>query len=154
MPGPAPTPLKVLKARGSWRGKANKAEPQPEPGMPTCPNWLDAEGRRCWKWAVRQLRLMGLLTKADRAALASLCQQWSVFVRASRLFNETPDNVDAAEMMELRRLASIANDANAAFLKCCQQFGLTPSARARLQTPAKESPAKDGKARFFASEEE
>jgi hypothetical protein len=38
--GPPPTPTPILQLRGSWRGKLNRDEPQPEPVAPEKPSWL------------------------------------------------------------------------------------------------------------------
>ena len=39
--GPPPTPTPILKLSGSWRVNQRHNEPQPEPGPPDKPDWLD-----------------------------------------------------------------------------------------------------------------
>ncbi|HJZ53977.1 MAG TPA: P27 family phage terminase small subunit, partial [Gemmataceae bacterium] len=72
--GPAPTPTKILKARGSWRGELNPREPRPEPGAPLCPKGFGKAEREVWRRVCRTLADMGLLTKADWAQLERYCR--------------------------------------------------------------------------------
>lgn len=72
--GPAPTPTKVLEARGSWRAKLNSKEPRPEPGSPTCPKELGDAEKKVWKALCRILADMGLASKADGAMIERYCR--------------------------------------------------------------------------------
>src|SRR4051812_36960048 len=81
--GPMPTPTATLKNRGSWRAKQRAGEPQFERGLPSCPTWLAAEGKAEWRRIAAQLDGAGLLTTADRAALAALCDAWADYVLAA-----------------------------------------------------------------------
>ena len=62
--GPKPTPTRILKLKGSWRANLNRDEPEAPDGCPSCPTWLDAEGKRCWAQETRSLKAMGLLKKS------------------------------------------------------------------------------------------
>jgi phage terminase small subunit len=52
--------------------------------VPECPDFLDAEDRAEWFRMAKVLQDMGLLTRADRAALAAYCVVYSRWVTAER----------------------------------------------------------------------
>lgn len=85
--GPPATPLRILKGRGSRRGKAKDgktAESRPPPRPPAPPRWLRADGKRAWRWLVGELVTMGLYGTADRRALERYCvlyQRWRATLR-------------------------------------------------------------------------
>src|SRR6187455_1290776 len=58
-----PTTLKMVK--GTRTGRVNHDEPQPEPGVPTCPT-DDPEVREIWDYTMKQLLTMRTITMADR----------------------------------------------------------------------------------------
>lgn len=124
-----PTPSAILKMRGSRRADQGGAEPALPVRMPDCPHWLSADARLEWERLSPLLLEMGIISEADRAALAMCCQAWSDFVKASK---EMERDGRTPEMRGHAR-----RDLNAAverFLKLAGQFGLTPSARARINT--------------------
>lgn len=138
-PPPTPTALKVIRGNPGRR-PLNNREPQPARQRPTCPEWLDKEARAEWKRVVPLLDKIGLLTKVDRAALAIYCDQWSIYVSAranvekyGQVFVERGEDggVDAKESPYLK----IADRAAQRIRTYCQEFGLTPSARGRMQVP-------------------
>ncbi len=71
--GPAPTPSKILEARGSWRAGVNPREPRPERGAPVCPNHLGKEAKEVWRKIVKMLDTMGVLTKVDGGQIERYC---------------------------------------------------------------------------------
>ena len=69
--GPRPTPTAVLRARGSRRADRNpdRLEPEPPPGPPECPAWLNADAKVVWDQMVallsEQIEVMGDLVKKE-----------------------------------------------------------------------------------------
>ncbi|MFO7856529.1 MAG: P27 family phage terminase small subunit, partial [Paracoccaceae bacterium] len=63
---PKPTALAVLEGPGR--------RPRRSPPPPTCPAHLSPAAREGWKRLVEVLDEMGVLTRADRGALAAYCQ--------------------------------------------------------------------------------
>jgi P27 family predicted phage terminase small subunit len=127
--------------RGSWRGNRNPREPTPPPGRPRCPRWLAPEAKRAWKRLVPQLDAMGVLTRLDANALARYCQLWARW-RTADEFVQTQGEVyldkdDAGRVKGVRSYpqARIATQLAEQLLRIEQQFGMTPSARARLAAP-------------------
>ena len=117
----------------------------PGAGAPSCPAFLDAEGKRQWGRLCTSLRGMGMLTKADREMMAGLCQNWSIFVKCSTLQGKL---VTGCDWIEARKLSTTASDAYRNYAKACVEFGLSPAARARVRVPEKKETSK-GKRRFF-----
>jgi P27 family predicted phage terminase small subunit len=72
---------------------------------------------------------MGILKTPDRAVLAGLCQNWAVFVKTSKQINKC-----GAIDKDTRPIATTNSDAYKNYLRACEQFGLTPSARTRIDT--------------------
>lgn len=74
MSGPPrkPTRLRILEGNPSKRPLPNN-EPQPDPTMPECPDWLMADAKEEWHRVAPELHRIGLLTIVDQTALAGYC---------------------------------------------------------------------------------
>lgn len=144
-PGRKPTPTAVLEKRGSWRAKKRLSEPEATPGEPSMPTFLDAEAKRCWKRLAKSLGGMRVLCKDDREALAGLCQQWSLFVKTSKMLNAI---TNATELLSYKGLASTNSTAFQNYTRMCESFGLTPSSRSRVNVPKADGSKTEGKNRF------
>jgi P27 family predicted phage terminase small subunit len=145
---PTPTALKVLRGNPGKR-PLNKREPKPQAGDPHMPDHLDEAARAEWKRLVPMLREMRVLTEADYLALANLCVQYSTLVSAQKQLNKsglllkTPNNfvVTSPLIGIVARATKVVND-------LCREFGLTPSARSRVQTSDTGTKAEDPWERF------
>lgn len=153
--GPAATPTKILKLRGSWRAKDRKNEPQPKAGHPRCPAWLKPEAKAAWKELVEVLDHMQILTLADRGALTRYCVAWRRWRAAEQVIaddGETyTDEVGRYKGQKVRPEVAIAKAQGEILHKLEQQFGLTPAARPRLEATSKPEQPASGKGRFFGS---
>jgi P27 family predicted phage terminase small subunit len=122
-------------------GKRPLPRAQPRAETPRCPTSLSAAAKRVWKRLVPELDVLGLLTRVDRDALVAYCR---TFAR----WQATEDFLDAhGEVYPIRddqgRIKCMAQFPQVAIarnlllvLKAYQQeFGLTPSARSRLDFP-------------------
>ena len=81
---------------------------------------------------------MGLLSKADRPALAAYCTAWSRWVDAEaqvKKFGAVVKSPDKGFPMKSPYL-SIADQALELMRKLMVEFGLTPSSRSRIHVPA------------------
>ena len=118
----------------------------PTPGEPKCPPWLDAEGRKCWREIVRQLGKLGVLTHADRQALAVYCDTWSRWREASDFVRKhvafLPVKDDSGKLKYLHQFpqVSIAQKLLTNLLRYQQEFGLTPSSRSGIETTGPREP--------------
>lgn len=137
-PPPKPTKIKALEGNPGKR-PLNENEPQCfEPAPKTPPKWLDEIAKREYKRARTLLDSMGLLTACDKAALEAYCDAYSTMVRAAEVVNQKgfvysmKTNNGQTYLQQLPHV-SIKNQAMELVKKFCQEFGMTPSSRSRLQ---------------------
>jgi P27 family predicted phage terminase small subunit len=133
---PKPTLLKVLDGNPGKR-PLNEREPSAPPGIPECPAWLDEEAKAEWERVIPELQEMGLLSSADRAALAAYCTAWSRWVEAEaqvKKFGTVVKSPEKGFPMKSPYL-SIADQALETMRKLMVEFGLTPSSRSRIKVP-------------------
>ena len=69
---PKPTALKLIEGNPGKR-PINGHEPKPPASKPTCPSHLSPTAKAEWKRLAEALHRIGLLTQADRTALAAYC---------------------------------------------------------------------------------
>jgi len=151
--GPRPTPTAILQARGSWRGELNKEEPVPLPGIPICPAWLNADAKQAWDVLIPQLTSMRILSLIDTNALARYCQLWSRWIKAEQFLQKYGDTYPLKGedgtvkcIMPFPQVA-IAQKLSLALTKLEQEFGMTPSARSRIQVQGRVIPVNEEQAR-------
>lgn len=145
-PPPQPTVLKVLRGNPGKRPLPEN-EPKPRPIAPKPPAWLDPEARKEWKRVAPELERLGLLTCVDGAALETYCQHYAIMVRALKELKQhvkehgtimvTYTNKAGAENVVPHPAIKVANEAAKVMRAFALEFGLTPSARARMALPGK-----------------
>ena len=138
MPGPAPTPTKLLAARGSWRAATRLNEPQTAPVTDLVPPVeLEGRAREVWDQTAPRLAASGVLTSVDTFALVRYCHVAALWVAAVEGAGTTPKRESILALAKLSEMLS----------KLEAGFGLTPSDRTRISVP--EAPSTDPKERFF-----
>jgi P27 family predicted phage terminase small subunit len=148
MRGRKPKPT-ILKALAGNPGKRKLNEPIAA-GIPDCPEFLDAVAKEEWRRCVKVLAEMGVLTKADRSALAAYCVAYSRWVEAEGLVKKFGTIVKSPEKgfpMKSPYL-TVADQAMENMRRLMVEFGMTPSARSRLRL-ADMCPAGDEFDRFM-----
>ncbi len=122
---PTPTALFVLRGKPSHGRKLNKAEPiPPAVDQATPPRWLGEEGKKVWAGLISVVASMKVLTRADLDALAALCSCYEEFLSAKQARRGTKGREVSMDRWQRQlRLWMV-------------EFGLTPSARSRLQVVA------------------
>jgi P27 family predicted phage terminase small subunit len=132
---PKPTALKVIEGnRGHRPLPAN--EPKPLEGIPSCPRHLSLAAKGEWRRISRELKHMGLLTRVDRAALACYCMAWARWVEAEgHLATEGAVQEGRQKGLVKSPWVRIAEQAMEKILRFSAEFGLTPSARCRIDLP-------------------
>lgn len=142
MRGRKPKPTKIKKLEGNrGKRKLNEKEPMPEIAIPDCPPHLEGEAKAEWNRITNELHIMGLLARADRAALVSYCVAWADFVKAMHHIEEDGEVIQSSKGGYYQNpWVSIKNSAMDRMLKISAEFGMTPSSRTRLQvdTPTEE----------------
>src|SRR5436190_8755005 len=133
---PKPTSIRMLEGNPGKRA-LNDREPTPPQGVPDCPNYLDDEAKAEWFRTAKVLKDMGLLSLADRAALAAYCTCYSRWLHAEEQVKKFGAIVKSPEKgfpMKSPYLV-IADQAMEAMRKFMVEFGLTPSSRSRIRVP-------------------
>jgi P27 family predicted phage terminase small subunit len=133
---PKPTVLKILEGNPG-RHPLNKREPHAPAEVPKCPDFLDDEARAEWFRMAPVLQKMGVLTPADRAALAAYCVAYSRWVTAEgqvkRLGTIVKSPLKNFPMKS--PYLTVADQALETMRKFMVEFGLTPSSRGRIRLP-------------------
>lgn len=128
---PKPIELKILEGNPGKRKLPNLV-PIPSSDI-TCPTFLSYSARREWKRIIPLLKVLGLLTGLDRAALALYCQWYGRWVDAEKTLKEKGPLYKTSDGKIIQSpMLVIARHASEITKSCLGEFGLTPSARARM----------------------
>jgi len=121
MPGPPAQPTKLRVMRGNpGRRPLNDREPEPAASDQQPPSWLSEQARPFWEEFAPVVADMSVLTKADEAALALLCEAMADYLAAR----------DSG-------VNSKINDAFSRALRLMDRFGLNPAYRSKLKADPK-----------------
>jgi P27 family predicted phage terminase small subunit len=138
--GRKPLPTKILKLRGSWRANGRDHEPDPEQGIPDCPDDLTDNGQAMWFTLTKMLNDCGVITKVDGNALGRYCHLWSRWRKLEQFIAENgvayprKDKEGHTTGLEQFPQVNMAGKIADQLLRLEHEFGLTPSARARIVT--------------------
>lgn len=158
--GPKPTPIKILKTRGSKRAQKRDPGPAATEGRPEPPIYLRPAARQEWENVADQLERMGILGECDGNALARYCQAvtkyWEVekFLAENGLTYELT-NRDGEKIRKEYPEQKLSTRLSEECRKLENLFGLNPSARTDMGQKRVTSPSenrgrkKNPKSRFF-----
>lgn len=133
--GPAKRPAKLRLIDGARPSEVNQREPIPMQRLPEPPDDLAPEVREVWDRLVVELDAMGIASSADRDSLVCLCEAVIVHRRASELLAGTDVLMTGVMGTRVRNPAlQIQRDAAATIRAFSRDFGLSPSARAGIET--------------------
>lgn len=138
--GPAPKPTALKKAAGNpGKRQLNDGEPVPPAGLIEPPDWLGESGRAIWDQLAPTMVVMQTLTTADVLPFARYCELFARWLELRELMWKNKSVYPVKDQkgqvryvaehpwsVELRRLT-------AQLLQLEREFGLTPSARSRIQ---------------------
>ena len=136
--GPRPMPTKQLELRGSPRAKRRKNEPKPCGNLPDAPKWLDDEAKEVYRQIVKDLGTMGVGKRPDHRPLLRYSRLWVRWKRADLHLQKYGEsypikNADGSVKCFVQfPEVSIVAKLSVLLLRIEQEFGLTPSARARI----------------------
>lgn len=131
MMGRPPIPSHLKRLRGNpGKRPISALEPKPEAGIPDCPAWLEGEALAEWKIITAQLEKMGLLFKVDKALLVAYCEAWAEFVEAVAEIKKSGRVVNNCFQSPW---VGVKNKAVERMNRIAGQFGLSPSARTRIE---------------------
>lgn len=134
--GPAPRPTVLTKMLGNPGHQTfNKNEPRPVKVKPTPPDWLSGEALAEWDRISDDLYDIGLLTRVDRTSLTAYCQAYARWVECEQAINEHGVTFIGRLGIQIRPEATMAAKLYGIIKTFCHEFGLSPSARARMVLP-------------------
>jgi P27 family predicted phage terminase small subunit len=136
---PKPTKLKILEGNPG-KQRLPKGEPMPDTEMPEAPEHLDKYAREEWDRLAPGLHALGILYEVDRGPFAAYCKAYSLWRRAEESLAKKSESNPDLGMVQVTKsgniiqhtLLGVANKAAADMVRYAAEFGLTPSARARL----------------------
>lgn len=132
-----PTNLKVIE--GNPGKRKIKQEPDFQSDMPSPPSHLDDYAVEEWGRLAPGLHALGILYATDRSVFAAYCQAYSrwrtaeeLIQRAAKAGGDGLSSMTTKKTLMKHPLVGISEKAAAAMMKYALEFGLSPSARARL----------------------
>jgi P27 family predicted phage terminase small subunit len=144
-PKPRPPSLKLINGRGE--GKDSGGRPvKPAPGFvrlpPEPPEWLPVEAAAEWRRVVPEMQRLQLLKPVDRAALTAYVLAWDRLVTAQRELSRNLDDRGRVSVLGVNSqgvcrhpAVAVVEAASKDLRAWCGEFGFTPSAEGRLNTP-------------------
>lgn len=146
-----PTRLKLLEGNPGKR-KLPINEPISPPELPSPPAHLDIYALEEWKRVADGLNAMGILSTIDQAALAAYCGAYSRWRKAEEELAKLEEKGGQIAGMVLKTISGnwiqqpligISNTAARDMVRYACEFGMSPSARARLAIdPGRGKPSK------------
>jgi P27 family predicted phage terminase small subunit len=147
MPGPPPTPTRLKLIRGNpGKRPISRREPRPATGKPLCPEWLCDEAHAEWQRITDNLEPMGMLHKVDHGLIVAWAVAWAQLRQATEDIAESGYTIiNSHDNLVAHPAVAIRTKAIDQMIKLAGQFGLSPAARTRLETPEVEEfdPLKD-----------
>ncbi|MBN8994359.1 MAG: phage terminase small subunit P27 family [Rhizobiales bacterium] len=150
---PKPTRIKEIEGNAGKR-PLREREPKPRELTAAAPKHLRPAARQAWKVWATQLQRAGVVTEIDAAALEVLCEAYAD-LREARAelkrfgadYYETT-NQHGSTMYRAHPALAAVRDADRRIRAWLSEFGMTPSARSRVDTAGdgEEDPA----AEFFS----
>lgn len=150
---PTPTALKVLNGAATKHPeRLNKREPKPALGAKP-PVWMDTRARQHWRRIAPMLERIKVLTEADDAKLALLCDALVDYLEARDevakrgLVLDVPvtnkDGNIIGHRVTPNPAVSARNETRHFLRLLLSDFGMDPTARARVHAIADEPASKD-----------
>src|SRR6266576_2685661 len=137
---PKPTRMKVLTGNPGKR-PLNEHEPRPIPVVPDCPPELGLAAQREWARLVGELSSLNMITKLDRAALATYCGAYALWAEATEAIQKFGAMVKSPTGYPMQSpYISIANRQAEIMMRIASEFGFTPASRSRISMPQEDEP--------------
>lgn len=150
---PKPTALKLVQGNPGKRAIPKK-EPKPKREIPSCPAYLDDNGKVAWGRLSVLLDRMGVMTEADGLALERLVDCYADILECRKLIERdgrtyTTSTAQGDTLIKGNPAVNQLRAADAQFKSYLVEFGLTPAARSKVQATPDDDDKKDPLAEFF-----
>lgn len=130
---PKPTELKKIQGNPGKR-PLNKQEPKPKTPVKR-PRGLTGIRRRFWDEHADELERLGILTGVDVPAMRLMLEAYSFAIEAAAELRFEGFTVEGRDGAKKNPTAQVWRDNALLFKSLATEFGMTPSARARLKLP-------------------
>ena len=139
MPGRSPKPTKIKVLEGNrGKKKLNTEEPQPDNGMPACPEFLSEIAQAEWHRLAPQLHRIGVLTQVDGNTLAAYCSAFDLWQDALRKTNQHGTVIKSPSGYPIQSpWVAIVNKQVELMNKLAGELGITPASRSRIKVDPK-----------------
>lgn len=133
---PSAKPARVKELAGNPGHRPIRKGPEPGPLSLRAPNGMPEGARREWRRVVPLLVRMGVAGDVDRLALADYCLCVARLAQCEREIEEHGVLVKGDRGLVKNPACQLAREYRAAVVRWSAEFGLTPSARGRIDAPA------------------
>lgn len=140
--GRKPKPTAVLRLTGQFRpDRHNAGEPDPPTAIPSPTKSLKGEALAEWDRITVLLAQAQCIAELDRSSLTAYCIEWARYIEANNKlrFGGTLLSESTKGTKMPHPLLRVSDRALANMLRICQEFGLTPASRTRLDITAGQS---------------
>jgi P27 family predicted phage terminase small subunit len=134
-PPPEPTALRILRGNPSRRPlNRNEPHPQSDPECPKPPGFLFGHAADEWRRIGPELHANGLLTRLDTTTFAVYCTAYGRWRTAEEMLEKEDLVTPGSSRNKVTNpILKIAVEAARDVIRYGNEFGLTPSARARVR---------------------
>jgi len=143
---PKPTALRLLEGNP---GKRPLPADEPKPGLvvPRCPPELSDEAKREWRRVTGEFAALGMVSRLDRAGLATYCEAWAHWLDAQEKLRKFGVVIQGKGGRAIPSpYLSVARQSFREMLALLSEFGMTPAGRTRVASQPAPQPSDD----FFA----
>jgi P27 family predicted phage terminase small subunit len=113
----------------------NQHEPRPNSVVPDCPPELGPAAQHDWVRLVGDLSSLNMVTKLDRAALATYCGASALWAEATEAIQKFGAMVKSPTGYPMQSpYILIANRQAEITMRIASEFGFTPASRSRIST--------------------
>ena len=134
--GPAPAPTAVKELRKTRKDRIHLDEPKARGGLPEPPDSLRGLALEIWEYTIEELRVMRVMSYADRDSLVAYCEAVATHRRASSALAVEDLIVNTERGYVKNPLIQIQRDAAVLMKQYAAEFGLTPRARSEIRVPS------------------
>lgn len=133
--GPAPRPTTLRLLEGARERDVNRNEPVARSGKIEPPDELSDDVRVIFDHVVAELEHMKIASPADRDSIVCYCEAVDKHRKASAVLAKSPVLIRGLHGGMVRNPAlAVQRDSANLIRQFAQEFGLTPSARARIDS--------------------
>ena len=139
--GRKPTPTAVKQLRGNpGKRPMTKREPKPKTAVKRPHGLGQGLQRRFWDEHAPELERLQILTGVDAPMFRLAAEHYAIAVQAAQELRKSVEDgggltVEGRDGAKKNPLFQVFRDSSMAFKAFATEFGMTPSARARLQLP-------------------